>query len=236
MRILIVDDEVGIAESVAKGLRQHGFAVDTAYSGEEALDKAVKSDYDLLCLDVTMPGISGLEVCQQLKQELKGKCPRILMLTAMSSIEDRVTGLNQGADDYLVKPFDFSELVARVQALLRRDTEVTGSIIELANLKLDLKRHSAEYKSANGKKNYLTLTSKEYSLLQFFMSHPEQVFSQERLLEHNWDENSNPLTHTVRVTIAQLRKKLAKTGNQLVIETVVGAGYRFVSNSDEQGV
>lgn len=233
MRILIVDDEVEIADSVAKGLRQHGFAVDTAYTGEEALDKAVRSTYDLFCLDVTMPGLSGLEVCQQLRQELKGDCPRILMLTAMSSIKDRVAGLDQGADDYLVKPFDFSELVARVQALLRRDTEVTGSVIELANLKLDLKRHSAEYQDGDGNRNYLKLTSKEYSLLQFFMSRPEEVFSQERLLEHNWDENLDPLTHTVRVTIAQLRKKLAKTGDELEIQTVVGAGYRLAIKTNE---
>lgn len=227
MRILIVDDEKEIADSVAKGLRQNGYAVDTAYSGEEALEKTALSSYDLLCLDVTMPGISGLEVCKQLKEELKAECPRILMLTAMSSIQDRVTGLDEGADDYLVKPFDFSELVARVRALLRRDTDVTGSVIKLANLTMNMKKHLVEYQDEEGKNNNLKLTSKEFLLLRFFMSHPEEVFSQERLLEHNWDENLDTLTHTVRVTVGNLRKKLVSTGGKLEIETVVGAGYRL---------
>ncbi len=227
MRILVVDDEEDIADGIAKGLKQHSFAVDTAYNGEEALKKATASDYDLICLDITMPGISGLEVCKQLREDLKGECPRILMLTALSGIDDRVLGLDEGADDYLVKPFDFSELVARVRALLRRDTEVTSNLIKLGNLELNLKRFSAEYEDKKGEKHLIKLTQKEFSLLHFFMTRPGEVFSQERLLEHNWDENIDKITHTVRVTIAQLRKKLATTGDQLKIETVVGAGYRL---------
>ena len=229
MRLLVVDDEQDIADSISKGLKQQGFAVDTAYSGEEALDKTASFTYDLLCLDISMPGISGLEVCKQLRQEFKGNCPRILMLTALSSIQERVEGLDEGADDYLVKPFDFTELVARVRALLRRDTDVTGNVIKIGNLELDMKKFSVVYEDEAGNKNNLKLTSKEFSLLRFFMSRPSEVFSQERLLEYNWDENTDPLTHTVRVTIAQLRKKLLTTGDKVKIETIVGAGYKLVA-------
>jgi DNA-binding response OmpR family regulator len=227
VRVLVVDDEIDLAEAVATGLRREGYAVDVAHDGDGALDKVMVNAYDLVCLDLTMPGIDGTEVCRRIRadQDLPAQ-PRILMLTARDALEDRVGGLDSGADDYLVKPFAFVELSARVRSLLRRDTTVTSSVIQVGDLELDEPRHRAR----RGERT-LDLTAKEFALLRFFMSHAGDVLSQETLLEHVWDEHADPFTNTVRVTVGTLRRKLAVGEERQLIETVIGRGYRLLDGT-----
>ncbi len=225
MRLLVVDDEVDLADAVARGLRRGGYAVDVAYSGDDALDALAHTDYDLVCLDLTMPGTDGIEVCRRIRAE-RGAEPRVLMLTARDAIEDRVTGLDVGADDYLVKPFAFPELAARVRVLLRRDSGQTDAVLRVGPLRLDTARHEAH----RGERR-LDLTAKEFALLRYFMSNAGKVLSQEDLLEHVWDANADPFTNTVRVTVGTLRRKLTVGDEVPVIETVIGAGYRLLDGS-----
>jgi DNA-binding response OmpR family regulator len=223
VRILVVDDEEELADAVARGLRRDGYAVDVANSGTDALDKLGINEYDLVCLDLTMPGIDGREVCRQIRADTRvDPAPRVLMLTARDSLEDRVAGLDDGADDYLVKPFAFPELLARVRSLLRRDAGTTTAVLTVDELQLDAARHVAR----RGQRE-LDLTAKEFALLRYFMTHAGQVLSQERLLEHVWDEFADPFTNTVRVTVGTLRRKLAADGESQLIDTVVGRGYRL---------
>jgi DNA-binding response OmpR family regulator len=224
MRVLVVEDEADLADAVARGLRREGYAVDVAYDGDQAMDKASVNDYDLVCLDLNLPGIDGLDVVRQLRAGASpgGAAPRVLMVTARDRLADRVTGLDEGADDYLVKPFDFAELTARVRALLRREAGRSGAILSVGDLELDTSRHEARRNARR-----LALTPKEFALLRYFMAHPGEVLSQEDLLEHVWDENADPFTNTVRVTVMTLRRKLAEAGDDQPIETVVGRGYRL---------
>jgi DNA-binding response OmpR family regulator len=223
MRVLVVDDEVDLADAIARGLRREGYAVDVANSGDAALEAAELTEYDLVCLDLTMPDLDGREVCRQLRARTDRPAPRILMLTARDTIEDRVAGLDDGADDYLVKPFAFPELAARARVLLRRDTPQRDAVLAVGPVRLDTSRHEAW---RDGRK--IELTAKEFTLLRYFMANPGQVLSQERLLEHVWDENADPFTNTVRVTVGTLRRKLTVDGEEPLLETVVGAGYRLL--------
>ena len=228
MRILVVDDEADLVDALARGLRREGYAVDTATDGEEALAKASWTPYDLICLDLTMPGIDGLEVCERLRAEPpEGVAPRVLMLTARDTLEDRIQGLDVGADDYLVKPFAFDELSARIRSLLRRDPGRSGAVLRVGDVEGDTARHRA----IRGDRA-LDLTAKEFALLRYFMSHPGEVISQERLLDHVWDEHADPFTNTVRVTVGTLRRKLSVDDEAPLLETVVGSGYRLVEPSD----
>ena len=232
MRILVVDDEVELAEAVGRGLRREGYAVDIAHDGESALDKASLTPYDLVCLDITMPGIDGLEVCRQLRVDPPdGVTPRVLMLTARDGIEDRISGLDHGADDYLVKPFAFGELTARVRSLLRRDTTRTRATHVVGDIELD----DAKHRARRGERE-LELTAKEFALLRYFMTHADEVLSQEHLLEHVWDEHADPFTNTVRVTVGTLRRKLSEGDEVQAIETVIGSGYRLVGSVEHIAV
>lgn len=222
MRLLVVDDEVELAEAVARGLRREGYAVDVALDGDDALEKAALVPYDLICLDLTMPGIDGLEVCRRLRDDPPhGSNPRVLMLTARDTLADRVAGLDEGADDYLVKPFAFPELSARIRTLLRRDAGASGSVVEVGDVRIDTGRREV----LRGDEE-ITLTAKEFALLRYFMAHPGVVISQEELLDHVWDENADPFTNTVRVTVGTLRRKLTRDDDS-PIETVIGQGYRL---------
>lgn len=222
MRLLVVEDEPDLADVIARGLRRDGHAVDIATRADEADLKLRSAGYDLVVLDWNLPDGSGLELCQALVSgelpTLEGDRPRILMLTARDDVDDRVAGLDSGADDYVVKPFAFAELSARVRALIRRDTE-SNPVITVGPLEIDHARFVAR---RNGEK--LDLTAKEFALLYYFMANAGAVMSQEHLLEHVWDEMADPLTNVVRVTVSNLRKKL---GDPPLITTVAGRGYRL---------
>jgi len=224
MRVLVVEDEVDMADAVARGLRREGYAVDVAYDGLSAIEKLGYTDYDLICLDLTLPGADGREVCRAVRAGgTASPGARILMLTARDGLEDRVAGLDDGADDYLVKPYAFAELTARVRSLMRRDAGRTGALVVVGDLELD----GARMLATRGDRS-LELTAKEFALLRYFMSHPGEVLSSERLLEHVWDEFTDPFTNTVRVTVGTLRRKLAIGDERPLIETVIGAGYRLL--------
>jgi DNA-binding response OmpR family regulator len=222
VRLLVVEDEPDLADVVARGLRRDGHAVDVAARSSEAEVKIRSTGYDLLVLDWNLPDGSGLQLCRDVVSgalpTLEGDRPRILMLTARDDVEDRVAGLDSGADDYLVKPFALAELSARVRALVRRDTG-SEPVLRVGDLELDNSRFVAR----RGQER-LDLTAKEFALLHYFMSNPGVVMSQERLLEHVWDEMTDPMTNVVRVTLSNLRKKM---GDPVVITTIPGRGYRL---------
>ena len=229
MRILVVEDEVELADAIATGLRREGYAVDVANDVAGAIDRLVVSPYDLVTLDLNLPDGDGLDLARRVREDpafapLEDEAaPRILMLTARDGVGERVVGLDQGADDYLVKPFAFAELSARVRSLMRRDAGRSGATLTVGELQLDTARFEA---SRGGR--LLDLTAKEFALLRYFMTHSGEVLSQERLLEHVWDENADPLTNTVRVTVGTLRRKLTNERDaEAPIETVIGAGYRL---------
>ena len=227
MRILVVDDEVDLTEAIARGLRRQGYAVDTAINGEEAIEKSSYTAYDLVCLDLTMPDIDGLEVCKILRKDPpEGIIPRILMRTARDTIEERSAGLDVGADDYLVKPFAFDELAARIRSLLRRDGGRSGAVLQVGPLIMDTARHIVTRDDRT-----LDLTAKEFAVLRYLMSRPGDVVSQEDLLEHVWDEHADPFTNTVRVTVGTLRRKVNSGQEDSILETVVGRGYRLSEES-----
>ncbi len=227
IRVLVVDDEIDLADAVARGLRREGYAVDVAYGGVDAVEKARLTPYDLICLDLTMADLDGLAVCASIRADHQGDAaPRILMLTARDSIDDRISGLDQGADDYLIKPFAFGELAARIRSLLRRESSRGGAVMSVGGVELDTARHRA-FRSGRE----LDLTAKEFALLRYFMSRAGEVLSQEDLLEHVWDEHADPFTNTVRVTVGTLRRKVTIGDETNVIETVVGAGYRLVDDT-----
>jgi len=230
MRVLVVEDEVDLAEAVARGLRREGYAVDVAVDGEQALEKLSYTDYDLVCLDLTLPKVDGRAVCRRIREGATASTDaRVLMLTARDSIEDRVAGLDEGADDYLVKPYAFAELTARVRTLLRRDAGKSGAVLEVGDLRLDTARHTAH----RGDRE-LDLTAKEFALLRYFMSRAGQVLSTEDLLEHVWDEFTDPFTNTVRVTVGTLRRKLSAAGEPPLIETLIGSGYRLIDDARDE--
>ncbi len=224
MRVLVVEDEADLAAAIAVGLRRDGYAVDTAGTGQDALLKLQVSDYDLVCLDLNLPDLDGREVCRAIRRgDVAGdQQPKVLMLTARDSLDDRVDGLDDGADDYLVKPFAFPELLARLRALGRRDATSGGARLEVGSLAIDAAKREAWYRNAD-----LELTAKEFALLRYFMLHVDEVMSAERLLEHVWDEHADPFTNTVRVTVSNLRRKLREVGGDNAIATVVGSGYRL---------
>lgn len=225
MRILVVDDEPDLADAIAASLRREGYAVDVVNAGQEALDRMVVNPYDLVLLDLTLPDIDGLDICRAIRTDpMFDPTTRILMVTARDSIEERVRGLDDGADDYLIKPFALPELSARVRTLLRRETTGGDSVLLAGQLALDTARQLVSWHGEP-----IELTTKEFSLLRYFMIHEGEVLSQERLLEHVWDEMLDPFTNTARVTVGTLRRKLAAATGHTLIETVIGSGYRFVA-------
>jgi DNA-binding response OmpR family regulator len=217
VRVLVVEDERQLADSIAVGLRLHAMAVDVAYDGEAGLERASINDYDVLVLDRDLPIISGDEVCATLVQSESQS--RILMLTAATAIAERVAGLGLGADDYLTKPFAFAELVARVQALARRTRPAIPPVLERAGIRLDTHRRTA----ARGEQP-IDLSRKEFAVLEELMRADGGVVSAEQLLEKAWDEQIDPFTNVVRFTVMMVRRKL---GEPPVIETVQGVGYRL---------
>jgi len=216
MRVLVIEDDGELTDAIAAGLRLEGMAVDTALDGDSGLEHAQVNDYDVIALDRDLPGVPGDEVCAKLAGTVRA---RILMLTAAVTIEDRVEGLDRGADDYLPKPFAFAELVARLRALARRSQPAIPPVLTSRGLALDPARRVA---SRHGER--LDLGPKELAVLELLMAAGGRVVSAEELLERAWDEMADPFSTAVKVTVSRLRRKL---GDPPVIETVAQAGYRI---------
>jgi DNA-binding response OmpR family regulator len=228
MRLLLVEDDARIARFVAKGLREQAYAVDISATGDDALYQAAINSYDLVILDVMIPGKNGLEVCRELRKA--GQRLPILMLTARDAVEDRITGLDRGADDYLTKPFEFRELLARLRALLRRSGELRPPQIEVGDLVLDT---GAQTVTRAGRS--IPLTAKEYALLEFLGRNAGRVVGRAEIAEHVWDESFDPFSNLIEVYVNRVRRKIDTGSVKALLHTRRGAGY-FFGFADEAGM
>lgn len=220
MRILLIEDDRKIAAAIVKHLKAEGCATDIVHTGMEGEEMAHVNGYEVIILDVMLPGQDGWLTCEHLRRE--GILTPILMLTALDEVEDRVRGLDVGADDYLAKPFHFSELLARIRALARRGTPVRSSVIERFGLRLDINSHRAFREERE-----ISLTAKEFALLELFMMHPETILSRGRISEHLWDMNYEGRSNVIESFIKFLRQKIDRGFDKPLIHTVRGAGYIF---------
>ena len=220
MRLLVAEDHPELGPDLKKGLERCSYAVDLVVHGEDALALGLARLYDLIILDILLPGLSGFEVCRQLRDH-KLETP-ILFLTALGEVDQRVMGLDLGADDYLTKPFAFRELEARVRALVRRASSAKTTLLRFMDLTLDTSTHEAR----RGERQ-ITLSSKEYALLEFLMHHPRQVLSRTTIAEHVWDNDAEHLSNIIDVYIRYLRVKLCAQGEPDLIQTVRGSGYQL---------
>jgi two-component system, OmpR family, response regulator len=220
MRVLVVEDDVKMAALLRRGLLEEGLSPDVARTGDDALWMAAATEYDAIVLDVMLPGADGFEVCRRLRES--GRWAPVLMLTARDAVEDRVTGLDAGADDYLTKPFSFAELLARLRALARRPALERPTVIEIGDLRLD----PATRQVWRGEVE-IALSAKEFSLLETFMRRPGEVLSRYHLLEHCWDYGYDNRSNVVDVYVRYLREKIDRPFGRASLETVRGAGYRL---------
>ncbi len=223
MRILLVEDETRVAGFIARGLREQSYAVDIAADGEQALYLAAVNQYDLVILDVMLPIKNGRDVCRELRDS--GFRTPVLMLTARDAVDDRVAGLDSGADDYLVKPFDFKELLARLRALSRRSPEPRPEVLRVAGVVINTASHAV---ACGGRP--VTLTAKEYALLEYLVLHKDRVLGREAIAQHVWDDSFDPLSNVIDVYIKRLRAKLEGAGRKL-IHTRRGEGYIFTEGA-----
>ena len=221
MRILVVEDEPTAAAVLAKGLREHAYAVDVANDGDAALEQASINQYDLLIVDVLLPGIDGFEVCRRLRAD--GASVPVLMLTALGRLDDRVEGLDAGADDYLPKPYHFKELLARVRALLRRGPALASVVLSVRDLVIDTRARRVERAGRT-----VQLTTKEYSLLEYLAKRHGEVVGRADIAEHVWDEHYEPFSNVVDVYVQRLRRKLDEPQGESVIRTRRGLGYQLL--------
>ncbi|WP_201004686.1 response regulator transcription factor [Paenibacillus glycanilyticus] len=232
MRILIVEDEEDLSRALAKGLRREGYAVDIAVDGLTGWELADTNDYDVILLDINLPELDGISLCQRIRQSSQYNDVFILMLTARNHPDEVEEGLDSGADDYLRKPFMFNELLARIRALLRRSTSVKSPVLQFERLSLDSKTKEVWLENV-----LIPLTKKEFGLLEYLMLHPGEVVSSEKLLEHVWDIFADPLSSTVRVHINSLRKKLSihdPEAGERYIQTVQGYGYKWAQSLEKE--
>lgn len=220
MRILLVEDEKRLSEVIKKGLIEQGFAVDQAFDGEDGLHLAETENYDVIILDVMLPKMDGVTVCKELRK--KKVQTVILMLTAKSLLDDKVVGLDAGADDYLTKPFEFAELNSRIHALLRRTYKQPEAIITIDTLEVDPLKHTAK---RDGKE--ITLTPKEFAILEILARNKDQVVTRTQITEHTWDYNFDSMSNVVDVFMATLRKKVDGGHKKKLIRTVHGVGYKL---------
>jgi two-component system OmpR family response regulator len=218
MRVLLVEDEIKMSRALRRGLEQEGYAVDTALDGHDGLHRATEWDYDAIVLDVMLPGLDGVEVCRRLRQA--GRWAPVLMLTARDGVTDRINGLDAGADDYLIKPFAFEELLARLRAQVRRGVRERPAVLTVADLALDPAAHTATLADRP-----LPLSAREFALLEFLMRHAGEVVRRTAILEHVWDYNYDGLSNVVDVYVGYLRRKLEQPDGQVRIRTVRGVGY-----------
>jgi heavy metal response regulator len=225
MRILIAEDDRKVAGFLKKGLKEEHYAVDVCYDGEEALFQAQVNQYDLIILDVMLPKKNGFAVCKEIREE--GNLTPLLMLTARDQLEDKVKGLREGADDYLTKPFAFEELLARIQALLRRTQDYKTKTLKVGDLELDPVSRKI---TRQGKP--ITLTGKEYALLEYLIRNKGRVITQSMIIDHVWDMNYDGLSNVVNVYINHLREKIDKGFSQKYIHTIRGVGYKIDENED----
>jgi DNA-binding response OmpR family regulator len=226
MRVLLVEDELPIADFIARGLTENGYSVDIAHDGEEAVAWPSVADFDIIILDVMLPVRDGIEVCRLFRAQ--GVRTPVLMLTARDAVEDRVLGLDSGADDYLVKPFAFAELLARLRALSRREPVLLGNELRVGYLIMDTATRTV---SRAGKR--LDLTSKEFALLEYLMRHPDQVLTRTVIAEHVWNYDFDNATNVIDVHVKNLRKKVDGPFDVSLIQTVRGVGYRISARTAE---
>ena len=222
MRILIIEDEVRIADFLQRGLRAEGHFSVVANVGEAGFALALDGDFDLVLLDLMLPGMHGRDICQQLR--MNQVTTPLIILSAMDSLDDVIAGLRMGADDYMTKPFSFEELLARIETVMRRSSEMGNEEQSLAMGPLAFDRQSLRF-SVNGQE--VKMTAKELAIIELLMSHPDTLFSRERILSNVWGLNMDPLTNVVDVYIGKIRKKIDDTGHDSMIETVRGLGYRL---------
>lgn len=222
MRILIVEDEHKIANSIKKGLEQESFIVDIAYDGNQGFDLAFSEDYDVIVLDLMLPGLTGIEICKKLRAQ--NKHTPILILTAKGELDDKVEGLNSGADDYLVKPFAFAELLARIKALSRRPKSTLGTVLSYDDLSLNTLTYEVVRSGTN-----IRLSKKEFALLEYLMRHVGKILTKDQIINHVWDYDSNILPNTIEVYIGYLRTKIDRKfpDKKPLIHTVRGFGYKI---------
>ena len=222
MRVLVVEDEPAIADFIVRGLTEQGYAVDRVADGAAALDLMLAGEFDVVLLDLMLPGIDGLEVCRVMRT--RGVRTPVLMLTARDAIEDRVRGLDTGADDYLVKPFAFAELVARIRALSRREPAVQAPVLRVGDLELD----TATRRASRGGRS-LEFTTKEYALLEYLMRNPNRVLTRTMISERVWNYDSFNVANVIDVYVGHLRRKIDDGEDVKLIQTVRGAGYRIAA-------
>lgn len=220
MRVLIIEDNPKMSVALQKGLREHGFAADVAHAGFEGEEMGATGVYDLILLDLMLPDRDGVEVCKNFRR--RGIRSKVLMLTALSSTQDKIQGLDAGADDYLAKPFEFEELLARLRALLRRGEATEARHLKCDDLELDLYTRVAKRKDQN-----FDLSNKEFALLEYLMRNPNRVLSRTQIGERVWDMSFEPTSNVVDVYVSALRKKLDRGFDRELIHTVKGVGYRF---------
>jgi DNA-binding response OmpR family regulator len=225
MRILVVEDEGSAAAVLAKGLREHAYAVDVAGDGRRALEQIGANDYDLIILDLLLPGIGGLEVCRQARAS--GVSAPILMLTARGGPDERVSGLDAGADDYLPKPYHFPELLARVRALLRRGPALASAVLTVEDLIIDTRARRVERAGRT-----IQLTTKEYTLLEYLVKRQGEILGRADIAEHVWDDSFDPMSNLIEVYIQRLRRKIDDGFAIRLIQTRRGAGYTIEASSD----
>lgn len=220
MRILIIEDEKNLADALKRALAEQHYSVDLAYKGDDGLYLADVNDYDLIILDIMLPDINGFEVCKTLRKD-KITSP-ILMLTAMDSIENKIKGLDQGADDYMTKPFDLGELLARVRSLIRRTSSQKTSVIEVADMIIDTSERSVSRSGIE-----IKLSAKEFALLEYFVLNKNKVLTREMISEHVWDMNFDPQSNVIDSFVRFLRQKIDKEFEYPLIQTIRGVGYKF---------
>jgi len=226
MRLLLVEDEKNVADFIVRGLRAESFAIDVAYDGARGWELACKVDYDLIILDLNLPGLNGTELLRRLRG--RGARAAVLVLTVLDSTENKVENLEAGADDYLTKPFAFGELVARVKALLRRPAVTPTDVLRVGDLEVDRSKHQVH---RAGKR--IDLTAKEYALIEYLAAHPGQMISRTMIIEHVWDESFEGLTNIVDVYVRHLRAKLDDPFERKLIRTVRGGGYCLTDEAVE---
>lgn len=226
MKLLLVEDEELLSAAMAKGLRKRGYAVDCAFDGEEALELYGVNEYDLMILDLNLPKLDGMEVLRRIREQ--DGVLRVLILSARSTVPDKIAGLDGGSNDYLTKPFDFAELEARIRALLRQEVRMKDVCLSCGALQVD-----TAAKRVSWKEEPVELTKKEYSILEYLMAHQDRVVSPEELIEHVWDSEADPFSNSFRFHISSLRKKLSSVcGTDDLIVTLRGQGYRMAREEE----